>query len=172
MKVLDSYAVPVFVFNSEDKAEDPAAAVLLQKSGGFVVAPLDSSRLGEMLEQFGQAMVDRLTHMKTPAAICVCEHMADCLGTPYVEAVIQHEVGHVVAGHLSEIESATLNTDGMLVVDAYEIEADAYAGSIVSNRVVRRAIKKIALLLAEGNRTKFREALATPGVVARLAALA
>jgi Zn-dependent protease with chaperone function len=61
-----------------------------------------------------------------------------------LQAVIDHEVGHLVAGHM--VSGKERNEDGILVDVDFEIEADAYSASIHGAGTMAKALKSLAVL--------------------------
>ena len=81
-------------------------------------------------------------HFKTPddQVVCIAEDLKTLLTEEEMAACIKHEEGHFVLDHLSRRE---MGSDPVLLNEAVEIEADAYAMQFVSAKTLYTAINKV-----------------------------
>ncbi len=100
------------------------------------------------------------------------------------QAVMFHEIGHIVADHVSTANTSKVDENGFLSVLEYELQADAFAAEMVSKQAMAAGLKKCIVQVGvqiqkSANRkklafdaAKFQEqAFSEPMYVARLAAL-
>ena len=144
------------------------------QTGGFAVARFDTE------EQKEQALVhlkdhDLPAYEATKAIvvgvpyIAVVKEIADKLPQEEFLAILLHEEGHLKLNHASEYTKLS-------VVDAHELEADAYAASIVGKATMKRALKRICLVLgvalgSSGLIKGYRNAISCPHFQMRFNAL-
>ena len=75
--------------------------------------------------------------------VMVAKIVEDYLNAEEIEAIIQHEVGHIINKDLNKVDVGFLND-----IDA-ELAADAYAASVVSKQAMRTALVKITQVLTD-----------------------
>lgn len=154
---------------------------MITVTGGFLAAPVDQSQ--EFLKIMGIA-----DKVKGKGFVVVLNEVANRMNPFDVDVIIDHEVGHVVLGHIGTDAVPALN--GVVLNDKMEIEADAYSAKIHGKDAVAKALKSVFTILAEnmfalpaaqelfltGNKLTvnklYRQIMKDEVIVARFAALA
>lgn len=101
---------------------------------------LDQSHINQMASM----QVKPTTMIKPGAYIVVLEDFIKTLNEKEKEAIVFHEVGHLVSNHLVDIGPDTLLVhETVLVSTKAELEADQYAAARVGKSAMRSALEKI-----------------------------
>ena len=71
--------------------------------------------------------------------VYLCQKALGKMPVEVSAAIIDHELGHLVLGHLSH--GITPNANGVVIVEQFEVDADAYAAAIHGREVVSRMVR-------------------------------
>lgn len=110
----------------------------------------NESELSKMKELYGEI----LQMEEDEAAILFHPKLRDMLEEPEFKAVMLHEEGHIVLGHLLSPETEEMvECEGIKVInnEDYELQADSYAVSVVGPTAMKRALIKISKKIAKEN---------------------
>ena len=126
---------------------DQDAAIKFFLSGGFMVTkcPREVLESPEVLAKFKELGLKKgdIQAAKQMADHCVINmltDMANLLPEWVVEAILLHEVGHVVNGDLGKTVDPSQKVNGIYINAAAEIAADAYAVKRVGKKTFAKAL--------------------------------
>lgn len=88
-------------------------------------------------------------------AILVTDEFWDTTPQGLRDAVIAHEVGHLIGNHL--YSEAAIGAVGLMCVDSFELEADAYAAKKCGAKVMRDALRHTVDQIAQTQTKKMAE---------------
>lgn len=110
---------------------DNAHQAILASTSGFFNASVEASqKMCQMLD----------ITLTGETFIGVYQPLMDTVSHEDVQAFLYHELGHARLGHVAKGRAQTLVENNVILVDDFELEADAYSAAIVGKDVMRNAI--------------------------------
>lgn len=140
------------------------SAIPLLLACGFVTSYITDDMLVKMHEHFAgnDVALAAMGNTNTGHSVTILSDIDNLLCYEDGQAIFLHEIGHVVHGHIKEaatgeVDMPTLDAGGVQLLNSeeIEIEADAYAASVVGyHRVIcalNSAVRAMAQVAAQKN---------------------
>ena len=149
-------SIPMFDAFGERSGQKHYGLKTFVSTGGAISAKNeDTPEFRSNLEKLGANKAEK----ELALALCgigtvtVFDELKEILTPEELKAVLLHEEGHLIHRHLEKINSRDViqDTSGQnILVDVNaEIEADAYAASRVGKEIVKKAITKLVIKVAD-----------------------
>jgi len=128
-----------------DPTEKQSVAGILM-SCGFAASKVTKKQKEDFLKldmsEFMRREIEKLDETPT---IYVIKEIAEQLGDLYTNAILWHEEGHVVSGHLDGLADFQVDSakPQILLKEEIELEADAFAATKVGATTLKSALRKV-----------------------------
>lgn len=117
------------------------AAKMLMMAGGYAAVRVDFVALAALVQQYPNIDIDGLDQSKDGTIISILSDIHEKLTPEQSNAIIYHELGHLVNGDLDK-DTEKLKVDGVdfILDEEIEIAADAFAMKYVTAAVLHDAL--------------------------------
>lgn len=169
------------VFGKQMGIDNHGLKVLSTTGGAFATPNTDSKETRSAIENLTglkPCQAETALNMLGLPNIVVFKEMYQYLTHEEVVAILLHEEGHLFHKHMEGENLQTADVCGMKVMDSItnEIEADAYAASVVGKEVVRKALIKSVMMIVDllkkvGKEVPIEDLLMDPAFRTRINAL-
>ena len=131
------YPVVVFPGFGEDKK---AGFDRLMGTSGFACAMMDSATRKSTAEHFEDhpELIQAFNEVPDGYFIVVELELYNKIGQELSSVLLDHEIGHILGDHLNPAKATPVN--GVVLVDEFEIEADAHAASVHGHQKVAESL--------------------------------